>query len=476
MTTSVRRVIIIGAGAAGLAAARRLREHGIIPIVLEARDRVGGRVHSVPFPDKGCMLNLGASIVHGAEGNPLTAAIEAAPDISMIPFASNVVIPRPGAPPMSVDDSNRFIEAEAEALESLRPPANPKQGGDSIADLIHPALAQVAAKYGIEAELMRCNIDAIVSQYADDLDKVSSRQLFDVGEFEGGDYMVLGGIWGALHAFAGDAVVSSVRLNHEVTHITHSGADVRVRTRQHGELSADAVLVTVPLGVLKAGDIAFEPPLSTRRQQAIARQGFGVLDLALLEFSEVFWPAEADYLVTLRPSDVTDPAVLNDLLPRDAVPFVSYTTVMDRPLMLCFLNAGLGVQLEECTDEEVAGLFERHLKRYFPHASSTRPVRCRISRWLKDPYAHGSFSYFSVGGDGLGNISALAAPCLVAGGASSDISSPIQADQDHPSNAPALFWAGEHTHELYYATVPGAMLSGQRAADEILAHFGQLPL
>ncbi|RKP08605.1 amine oxidase [Thamnocephalis sphaerospora] len=261
---------------------------------------------------------------------------------------------------------------------------------------------------------------------------------------------------------AGDKVLAAVRLNHVVTHIDYAGQHVRVTTAEHGEFIANAVLITVPLGVLKAGSVQFHPALPQRKQAAIDRMGFGLLNKVVLEYDQLdkpFWP-EVQSFLTLRLDDVdkTKPEVAADLLPRDSITFMNCGREGERPALMAHVHCSLATFVESHTDEQVGELFGRHLARFFPEAKDTKPTRTIVTRWLADPFSRGSYSHIPVGGD-VDDIKALAEPC-----------------GEHANNEhkPVLFWAGEHTLPEKHAHVHGALESGSVAAKQLLAQFPAL--
>ena len=131
-----------------------------------------------------------------------------------------------------------------------------------------------------------CVASEIVGEYAADPDELSLKWFGNEGEFGGPDVILPGGYQElAKHLARG----LTIRLATEVTRITYDGSGVRLETSQ-GVVDADRAIVTVPLGVLKAGTIAFDPPLPEEKRLAIERLGFGLLDKVVLKFDQPFWP------------------------------------------------------------------------------------------------------------------------------------------------------------------------------------------
>jgi len=188
------------------------------------------------------------------------------------------------------------------------------------------------------------------------------------------------------------------------------------------------------LGVLKAGTVAFTPPLPAAKQKAIQRLGMGVLNKLYLRFPRRFWDADAELINYIPAQHGRWAESLN----------MAYYT--DAPVLLCF-NAGIyGTATEALSDAEVVAAAMTSLRTIYG-ADIPAPTAHLRTRWAADPYARGSYSFAAVGSSPA-DRDALAAPV---GG--------------------RLFFAGEATYRDYPSTVHGAYLSGRRAAANILARL-----
>jgi monoamine oxidase len=401
-------VAIIGAGAAGLGAAQALKNSGLSTIVLEARDRVGGRGYTIT-PVPGIVFDVGCGWLHSADKNSFVAIagqLNFEIDKSHPPWREqsfgDVFPPKERA---------EFIEALDDFFDRLEEAAT--SGRDSAADL-----------YLEPGNRWNPMIDAI-STYVNgtELDRVS---VLDAHAYEdtGINWRVPRG-YGALMAAYG--APCPLALNCMVTLIDHSAKRVRIETSL-GTLEAGKVIVTVPTNLMADETIRFSPALP---EKVDAARGL---------------PLGADDKVTLA---LDQPEALpKDGNLRGATMRSSMGTYHLRPFgQACiegFFGGRFALQLEEAGNgamaaqaiDEIAGFLGNDFRR------KLKPLA--ESRWSQDPYARGSYSHALPGH--AGKRAVLAAP--VDG---------------------RLFFAGEATSPNFFSTAHGARDSGERAAAEVLA-------
>lgn len=237
LQTGARNIGIIGAGIAGLSAAHRLTTAGREVTVIEARDRIGGRVWTSAA--LGSPLDLGASWIHGIDGNPLSRLADAL-SLERVATSDSMVIRSGQGARISEDVAPGWLFEEAEAQVSFA----------ADLDQLDPAVLERGDGYG------------------------------------GEDVILPGGYADLLQALEADYTVV---LSRKVVQVTLAQGGVAIRMEGHGESAHDAVIVTVPAGVLKSGAIEFSPPLPAAKRAAIARIGMGTLDKLYLRFAEAFW-------------------------------------------------------------------------------------------------------------------------------------------------------------------------------------------
>ncbi len=425
------RIFIIGAGMAGLAAARELTQQHYQVTVLEARDRIGGRV----WTDRswpGITLDLGASWIHGVIGNPI-ADLARRVNAPTLPTDYDSVAVHDTAgrrltPQEQAALDQRFEHVLAAVAEMRR-----QRRASGAADLpLGEALRATIEHQDFSTrelrELWYAINSAIEHEYAADVDWLSLYHWDEPYELDGGDVIFPQGY----DALAYDLAQGlDVRLNQIVTRIEYNAPSVKVMTNRDS-FEADRVVVTLPLGVLKRGAVEFSPGLPARKQQAIGRLGMNVLNKVYLRFAEAFWrDDDTDWIgyVAERKGEWVE-----------ALNIHHYTR---QPILLLFNAAAYGSFIESLSDADIVDQAMQRLRVMYG-ADIPNPEGWLITRWLSDPFAGGSYSHLPVGAT-PDDRAALAEPI-----------------NDR------VFFAGEATMIEQAATVHGAYLSGVREAQRIM--------
>src|SRR4051794_2284905 len=408
-------VAIIGAGAAGLGAANALKNSGLSVLVLEARDRVGGRAHTImAAPD--VTFDVGCGWLHSADQNTFVKIAEG------LNFEINKSLPpwRERAygkafPQDARDDFTRALNKFYDRAEQAA-----KEAAQSGRD----GPANVCLEPGNRWNPM---IDAI-STYINgcELDQVS---VLDMEAYEDTeiDWRVRRGYGALISAYGSPCPLA---LNTEVTAIDHSGRRIRIETSQ-GTLSARKAIVAVPTNLIAEEAVRFLPALPDKLDAARALP-LGLADKVMLAL---------DQPETL-PSDgnLRGPTMRTEMGSFHLRPF-------GQPCVEGFFggryareleDAGDGAMAAQAIDEVVSLLGSDFRRRLKPLAQS---------RWAHDPFARGSYSHALPGH--AGDRAVLAAP--VDG---------------------RLFFAGEATSPNFFSTAHGARDSGERAAREVLDSVG----
>ena len=423
-TKQGRSVIVIGAGMAGLAAARKLAASGVSVTILEARDRIGGRVWTGVFD--GMPLDMGAGWIHGpGGGNPISAlAKEVGARTYMTDDDSVIVLGSNG-----IDVTERqFRIGEAQVKKILRSVAK-RMGESGVTDIALAKAIFMTDPTALDDPFVNYELTSNIEfDTGGWLEALSAKNYLADNNYPGTDVILPEG-YGAIPRLLATGL--DIRLNQVVTHIEHSNAQVTVKAGG-SSFSADYALVTLPLGVLSSESVSIEPPLSNFKKLAMSRLGIGQVNKIFLIFEQAFWPVHIQYFGFHSPIRGRFSYYMNY---RTFSPFN------------CLVTFGFGIQggiIEKMTEAQLIAEITPHLKTMFgPRA--TAPKRAIITQWNEDPFARGAYSFAGVG----------------------------STEKDHEMMAKPegqrLFFAGEHTHEKYRATVHGAYLSGVREANRILA-------
>ena len=271
-------VVVLGAGVAGLAAARALHDAGYPVVVIEARDRIGGRVATVRSETWPIPIELGASWVHDVAASDLAETLNNL-DINTAAFDydNDTTLFTGGVTQDSLDSATDAIES---AIESVN-------GAES--DL---SIAAAIASSGETINSLALNhIDEVelASEYGANADELSAWWGTEEGS-DGDDLIVLGG-YGGLADHLAEGL--DIRLGTAVRTVSWNDDGAEITFNNGESFSCDRVVVTVPLGVLAAGDITFDPPLPDTHQNAIDTMRMGLLDKVWFVFPEQFWSNES---------------------------------------------------------------------------------------------------------------------------------------------------------------------------------------
>ncbi len=412
-----KSVAVIGAGMAGLAAGGALARVGADVTIYEARGRIGGRVFtSTLWPDLPC--DLGASWIHGPKGNPLTTLAKAAGAAmvqtsydSALAFAGGLEADE-GSDPWDWVDDARDLAKDAPKDLSLK---------DALA-----RLPDLQGKGAQDQDDVRAAIHrAIEHEYGGDWGRLSARY-FDQGDQFGGKDVLLAQGYSALASHAAKGL--SIQTGAEVIRISLRAKGVEIGFANGQSIWADSAIVTLPLGVLQSGRVAFGAPFTPARQAAIESLGMGLLNKVFLRFDSLPPTPPVDWLEKLD-------------TPREVFPeWVNLAHVLRAPILLGFNAAGSADVMEKASDRDTIAAATGALRAMFGSAFPA-PIDAQITRWRADPLALGSYSFHAVG-------AAERARADLAG-----------TDWDG-----RLAFAGEACSTDHPSTVHGAWLSGLEAA------------
>lgn len=428
-------IVIIGAGAAGLAAARELSNAGRSVVVLEARDRIGGRIntHHDVWP-----IELGAEFVHGKPPETLEIVERAGLRLQEIPnrhwHFHDGVVTKSGEfwskVEAEMEEMSRYTGADRDFASFLRQHHH-TQEIESIATLyvegFHAAHADQISVHGLN----KTNKAA---------EEVEDEKQFRLPN--GYDQLAR-----SLHD---DAVRAGAtfRLNTTVEQVNWKRDFVEVLTTTSQTLKARFVLVTLPLTLIQNGSVRFTPALDDH-QSAARKLAMGQVVKVMLRFRECFWE---DLTV---PGEDGAPTALKDFtfihVPGELPP--TWWTQFPAGVPVLAAWAG-GTRAEMVANESDDALLDRSLLA-LTHILGTSKTfledqleQFYTHNWSRDPLAAGAYSYIPVGGID----------------AQSELARPLEN---------TVFFAGEATNsEGHHGTVHGALATGLRAAREILGLKG----
>ena len=339
-------VIIVGAGLAGLAAARQLMQLGFKVAVLEGRNRPGGRVYTQKMGKDGkfSAVDLGGSVITGIHANPL-GVLARQLSIPLHKVRDKCPLYKPDGTPVDKDiDSN--IEVIFNKLLDKVMELRQTMGGFGNDISLGSVLEKLRQLYSVarsteEKQLLDWHLANLEYANAGCLSNLSAAYWDQDDPYEmGGDHCFLAGGNGRLIR----ALCERVPIFYGKTVNTIRYGDEGVEVIAGDQVfRGDMALCTVPLGVLKKGSIRFEPELPQRKLAAIERLGFGLLNKVAMVFPHVFWGEELDTFGCLNEHSHQR---------GEFFLFYGYHTVSGGPVLIA-LVAGEAAETFECTEPSI---------------------------------------------------------------------------------------------------------------------------
>ncbi|GJQ08991.1 hypothetical protein GpartN1_g782.t1 [Galdieria partita] len=472
-------VVIIGAGISGLAAARQLCSVGVRVSIFEARDRLGGRIHTKTSSNNE-PVELGAMLITGVQQNPLNtlcrqlnAVLEVVQEDCPLYDVNGCLVPK-DLDMLAEDIFNDALE-ETTKMRKLYKDKRHISLGSVLKRLLEEKIMLFRQNSDIKDSTIFTTLKRLAQWHIANLEYACAADLEHVSLFdwdqddpwalEGEHAIVKGGFsqlveglargfkkaWQDFDNWKHD---SCIFLRHEVKAINWSSKQknedrgrksfskkesvlVKVQTPNANmrEVLCDCVLITVPLGVLKERTISIYPQLPSWKQEAIDSLGFGGLNKVCLVFEEVFWKHSVFGALTDSPNERGEFYIFWDMTKCSGQTPVLVT-------MICEPFVGRN----ELADDHVCVKRAMNvLRRIFPNAPE--PKESFVTRWSSDQYAGGAYSFISI----------------------NSTSKTYDAMAENVGDV--LYFAGEATNGRYPTTCAGAFLSGLREAGKIMKHL-----
>lgn len=423
--------VVVGAGVAGLMAASLLARSGQRVVVLEARDRVGGRV----WTDRadGQAMDRGASWIHGIDYSPVAAAAAA---IGMPTQEFTIGSFQPDGRPITYFDpeaerlsdvaAHQFaddIRAADAAMEDLIRSSTPDATYSEVTEAALATQSWEDERADRVREFFRHRTEEQLGAWIEDLAAHGlDNDLID------GDEVVFPDGYDRLPEHLAKGL--DLRLEHIVSHVRWAAEGVTV-TADGGTFSADYAVVTVPLSILQSDDFVIEPPLPEPLAGALDRLEMNAFEKVFLSFQTKFWD---DGVYAIRQ------------LGRGGEWWHSWydlSALHGTPTLLTFAAGPAAKAVRGWDDAQVAESVLIQLRRLYGERVQ-QPTEVHVTAWQDDPFARGSFAYMKVGATTDDH---------------DDLATPVGG---------VLHIAGEATWTDDPATVTAAMCSGHRAAVNIL--------
>lgn len=425
--------IVVGAGVSGVTAAKLLTRAGKRVVVLEARDRIGGRLNS----DRtgGGVTDLGGSWIHGVNNTPVAKAAAA---FGMRTQEFTVGAYQPDSRPIAHygPDGRRLSDAAAQryvadihtvdaALLDVVEDSEPDASYRDVTD-------EAIARQGWDAERGQRVREYLEhrseEQYGAWIEDLAAHALDD--NEPDGDEVVFPDGYDELPRRIAEGL--DVRLSHVVSSVQWSPGGVTVTT-DHGVFAADSAVVTVSVGVLTSDDFVIEPSLPEPVASALSGYTMNAFEKVFLEFPTKFWDDDV-YVVRQQGPEAAWWHSWYDL-----------TGLHGTPKLLTFAAGPAAKETLGWDEERVVESVLAQLRRLYGDRVE-QPTRVQITAWQADPFARGAYAYMKVGAT-MEDHDTIATPI---GG--------------------VLHLAGEATWGEDSATVTAAMRSGHRAAENVLGH------
>tara|TARA_R110002110_G_scaffold166602_1_gene367226 strand:- start:9643 stop:11070 length:1428 start_codon:yes stop_codon:yes gene_type:complete len=426
-------VIVIGAGVAGVKAAYELALMGMHVILLEAQDRIGGRAHTKLINHN--PVEFGAQFLHGIKNSELFLDL-VKHKIDIRPMSRKQI--------NIYDESGKEIEMAQlmpfiEKIKSKVAGLELNRLSDDLDRFVAKELKIYKREIEIALNLKESDAQLLMEKLS--VHELKQESLFEyktgIGKKESeNNYLICSGISFYLEhilSYASREGSIEVHLNAEVNNIKYEEDLVTAELSSGKSFKADAMICTLPLGVLQQEDVTFEPPLPKAKSKAIQNLKIANHEKVIMQFEKVFWPNKSHFIIPHEPHTHTWLDIVN----------LNYFSNSTNPVLVTSFHTGLGKK----PDAEIIAELQSYLKNIFGK-DYIKPAKCWVTHWESDPYIRGGYSYHPDG---------------VTLDENSQIARPVD----------RLCFAGEHTFRGP-ASIKGAFESGIEAAEQVVQQLSKI--
>lgn len=481
-------VLIIGAGWSGLSAAVKLAQAGRKVVLLEGRERIGGRAFTHTWNDQTTLndtartadagnntgneywCDFGCSWMHGYnEGSPLKSLAERYRVPVTVPAARDTVVVGANGPlskAMSSRLTGNLAKAQAEAKErAANVAAAAPDNGVSLADFLYSPESALFTSLESEQDKQHARDTARMLHIplGIELEKASLKWTGFEHSYAGTDAAPQGGFQSLINKMVQEttSLGSEIKTAQHVERILDEENQVKVTVKGGGEYTARTALVTVPLAVLKRSTELFYPPLPERRLDTIQRTSVGNLNKVLLHYDAVWWGKDVGTFIVLPTNDKSSGDELTNLFATNTLIVSSLCSSSGNEgsgsasnSLLVMIGGQAALALEQYERVQVGKALHAYLAARLVAGTSEAaapPKHVFYSRWGRQALTGG----------------ATTSPVSV-----SETNSPLDFTVlGRPLWSGRLGFAGEHTDQDHRGSAAGAYITGQREADRLLVYL-----
>lgn len=437
-------VIVIGAGISGIAAALRLQKHRYNVIILEARDRIGGRIHT--DTSLGASLDMGASWISGIKENPIyNLSKKYKLELKRADEGESYSVYDYDGTPLGHPFQSQMKYEWDDFLHFMQD----DQSQVGIRKTLGSVVRQYMKKRNLSPSSKRdfkFAISELENDWAGSVKNLSAKYWDHIGYIlPGGQDVFRDGYEKIINGLVKELKRGTIRTNSIVKTIRYHDVDgVKIILKNKQVFHGKYAICTLPLGVLKKNHTKlFMPNLPSKKVTAIKDIGMGIFHKTYLKFPKVFWEHDADK------------SWINYVSEKKGVwnTFLNIYKVTGQPILLGLNAAGYAEELEPQSKDKIVQSAMDVLRTIYKE-KTLKPVKAIVTKWHNDRFSYGAYSFTGVDAS-LDTYDDLSAPVKVKNG-----------------KVHRVFFAGEATTKYYPATVHGAYVTGLREANRIYAYDG----